>query len=131
MKNIDKVRAMSAEELAKIITTRACNCCGCEPNSDECFQSNCINEVSKWLRQEQQKPLPSFEVADVIETVNNRYVVIWENTVIGVKERYRTNIPAYICPIDDVLTHETVTTVWRHNPKEKLFEKIWGADNEN
>ena len=79
---------MSAEELADLICNKGvnfCQNCRVEKYCEWGGEKDCSVVWAEWLNQE-QNPLPSFEIADVIETVNNRYVVIWENTVIGVKE---------------------------------------------
>lgn len=49
MKNIDKIRQMNSEELAKLIESSCCDCCIYE----NCYKgANCAYGIRQWLEQE-------------------------------------------------------------------------------
>ena len=54
MKNIEKIRNMSAEELARIIHSNKCDCCGYGEDGMDC--DVCDEGIVKWLEQEAEKP---------------------------------------------------------------------------
>ena len=54
MKNIEKIRNMSAEELARIFDGTKCDYCIYGDNNEPC--GNCVKSIAEWLEQEAEKP---------------------------------------------------------------------------
>lgn len=54
MKNIEKIRNMSAEELARIFDGTKCDYCIYGDNNEPC--GNCVKSIAAWLEQEAEKP---------------------------------------------------------------------------
>ena len=54
MKNIEKIRNMSAEELAKFLENSRC-CCAYN-GTDRCDNRSCEQGIAEWLEQEAEKP---------------------------------------------------------------------------
>lgn len=92
MKNIDKIRAMSAEELVlEYQSVRACEVCSYFED-DECSlkgyagSRECNGGRIKWLNQE-DNPMPKLECGDILTSLNKLiYVVVQEDYVYDVSE---------------------------------------------
>ena len=54
MKNIEKIRNMTAEELARIFDGTKCDYCIYGDNNEPC--GNCVKSIAEWLEQEAEKP---------------------------------------------------------------------------
>ena len=54
MKNIEKIRNMSAEELAEFLENSRC-CCAYN-GTDRCDNRSCEQRIAEWLEQEAEKP---------------------------------------------------------------------------
>lgn len=65
MKNIDKIRAMSARELAKELCF---SCCFCIHSDNFCKNNDCYESRLEWLNQE-SNPMPKIQIGDVLEVV--------------------------------------------------------------
>ena len=80
MKNIDKIRAMSAEELANLICTKdtaiCASCMAFKYCKSEQNKSNCCEFIiEQWLRQE-DNPMPELKAGDlVIDKKGNVYLM--------------------------------------------------------
>jgi hypothetical protein len=115
MKNIDIIRAMSAEELA-IWKNKPCPC-RCE------FNKNC-NIVCKalidWLNKE-NNPMPNLKVGDILTSKEKRlWIVVGESCCIDPIGHERK-----LCAALDILKIDRV-----HSGFTNCFDTIWRADNE-
>ncbi len=58
MKNGDRIRLMSNEELADFLfeaAGRACECCSCEQYDEKCKKIECVDGICEWMEQEEAK----------------------------------------------------------------------------
>ena len=124
MKNIDKIRAMSAEELADMLVdknTVQCDNCMiygfCHDNYCNAEYS-CKDVVTKWLNQE-VNPMPKLEVGDLIDANSWRYVAIGNDIVVNPSGMGKFCLSSM----------KDIKTIWRY--KVNRYEAIWRADNEN
>jgi len=122
MKNIDKIRAMSAEELVlEYQSVRACEVCSYFED-DECSlkgyagSRECNGGRIKWLNQE-DNPIPKLECGDIVETRHYALVALDFNVLVrsATKERMVLNDAGEI------------ERIWRFN-SEGEYEVIWRAD---
>ena len=117
MKNIDRIRKMGVEELAKIIADDTCKYCSCKPYRDCDFK--CINEVSNWLEQEYIEPMPELEAGDIVVYGGLSYVAISSTTLVcrETEKQYR---------LEDI--NSKVKNIQRYNGS--TYQCIWRADND-
>lgn len=128
MKNIDKIRQMSAEELAYCIRD-SCLCCSNGECGPDASTDGCLQGIMEWLNQE-DNPMPILKIRDIVETVDNRYVVLDNNVAISVAGKCCEKQPAIISEVNEIIENETISYIWRYSPLTRKFEKIWRADNE-
>lgn len=112
MKNIDKLRAMSAEDLAYYLD---CKCCIYD--KDPCGNA-CITGQTAWLNQE-VNPMPKLEVGDVVKTEYGEYVVIDDNKVVNPTTMKRT-----------IFNNICVTTRFIYRYSEDEYKEIWSVNND-
>lgn len=123
MTNLDKIKAMSAEDLAEYIINfnRCSKCVHYNKEEFECGYLEtpvpCIDGVTKWLNQE-VNPMPKLECGDVVETRHYALVALDFNVLVrsATKERMVLNDAGKI------------ERIWRVN-SEGEYEVIWRADN--
>lgn len=117
MKNIDKIRAMSAEELAEKLLPPHCECEYCIINA-ECNHicGNCYGKIAEWLNQE-ANPMPEIKVGDIVDTIYYALVAIDHNVFVrsATREKMELNDAGKI------------ERIWRFN-SEGEYEMIWRAD---
>lgn len=112
MKNIDKIRQMSAEELAKLISNHS-SCDFCTSKKENCIDDNCESRILEWLNQD-TNPMPELERGDIVET--RYYTLVALNNVLvrsATKERM---------VLDDV---GEIERIWRFSIDTGEYEVIW------
>ena len=123
MTNLDKIKAMSAEDLAEYIINfnRCSKCVHYNKEEFECGYLEtpvpCIDGVTKWLNQE-VNPMPKLECGDVVETRHYALVALDFNVLVrsATKERMVLNDAGKI------------ERIWRVN-SEGEYEVIWRAES--
>ena len=115
MKNIDKIRAMSAEELAEKLDRKG-KCGLCIWEYAEC--GFCACGITQWLNQE-INPMPKLKIGDVVKTEYGEYVVIDDNKVVNPTTMKRT-----------VLNNICVTTRFIYRYSEDEYKEIWSVYND-
>ena len=128
MKNIDKVRAMSAEELADLICNKGvnfCQNCRVEKYCEWGGEKDCSVVWAEWLNAKFEKPMPDLKVGDIIysyypKTDNKvRYVYLGGNVMWCDKDE------CFICFDDEM----KVYVKWIVRKNEDFTHKIiWRAD---
>jgi hypothetical protein len=121
--NLDKIKAMSAEDLAEYIINfnRCSKCVHYNKEEFECGYLEtpvpCIDGVTKWLNQE-VNPMPKLECGDVVETRHYALVALDFNVLVrsATKERMVLNDAGKI------------ERIWRVN-SEGEYEVIWRAES--
>lgn len=120
MKNIDKVRTMTAEELAKLCQNR-CKMCVCQEKYY--CRNSCAEGIVEWLQQEHIEPMPEIKIGDVIYCnickSRARFVVMSDIYAINLKGifiRWREK--------------NDIWKIERMNDGTGFLEVIWRADNE-
>lgn len=120
MKNIDKIRKMSAEELAKW-KNKPCPC-RCE------FNKTCdmaCKGLIEWLYQE-ANPMPEIKRGDIFVYLRGQIpffgVCIYGNIVYLPDKGKCLNFGGEI--------KENTVTIKRYDSAKGTMEEIWGADNE-
>ena len=120
MKNIDKLRAMTAEELANQIAGIGCKMCFYKQNSPECDSDKCEKGIAKWLNQE-ANPMPELHGGDIVKTYYGEYVAIGGAVLVNPTTMVRNFLGSL---------NDTVRFVYRYNGSDKRYETIWSADDE-
>ena len=118
MKNIDKIRAMSAEELANKMAHH-CSCCINKDRSP--CGSMCVKGILLWLNQE-DNPMPDLEAGDVVKTTYGEYVAIGGAVLVNPITFARNFLGNLV---------DTVRFIYRYDGAEKEYETIWRADDES
>ena len=118
MKNIDKIRQMSAEELAKFILRDKCDSCSLGSKTEGCYMK-CVEGLSEWLNQE-INPMPKLKVGDVVKTEYGEYVVIDDdNKVVNPTTMRRT-----------IFNNISATTRFIYRFSEDEYKVIWSVYND-
>lgn len=115
MKNIDKIRAMSAEELAELCNNN-CQMCVYQEN---CMEINCVQGIMEWLNQE-SNPMPELEAGDIIKTHYAEYVAIGGAVIVNPI----TYVRKFLGELDG-----HIRFIYRYNRAEKEYEEIWRDDD--
>lgn len=130
MKNIDKIRAMSAEELGTFLGKAINNCSLCRyQNIPEC-SGNCEKGITKWLNQE-VNPMPKLQVGDIVEvephgiTPAKRFVMLDSETAVNVND-FNQPQPAEKMQIKDI---KLIRLIWRYC-SDGYYVVVWRAENE-
>lgn len=142
MKNIDKIRAMSAEQLASVIVYKKCSYCDnkgvsgiCSIESGLRSSLDCVMGIRKRLNQE-VNPMPKLEVGDVLETGSDgcRYYYIGNDEAVRTIHTLQSqDLPIVRRFVSDI--QGDIVKIWRDNDNSLLlgarrFDVIWRADNE-
>ena len=64
MKNIDKIRAMSAEELGAFLGKAINQCSLCHYQDIPECSGNCEKGITKWLNEKYEKPMSEIKAGD-------------------------------------------------------------------
>lgn len=130
MTNLEKIRAMSAEELVlNYHSARPCKVCSYFED-DECSlkgyagERECNGGRIKWLNSE-ANPFPALEIGDVITLKPEG--VGYSDEAIYIGDGY---IAQAFIRSKRPLKKENVYKVWRHNGPEGGYSMIWRADDE-
>ena len=116
VKNIDKVRDMSVEELANKIGEKG-RCGFCVRKCDGGC-SNCEDNIIRWLNQE-VNPMPTLEVGDIVDTNNGlSYVAISPMTLVSRDQRKQ-------CDLEDIT--RIIIRILQYNGD--CYQTIWRADD--
>lgn len=125
MENIDKFRAMSAEELAKYLVVN-CNHCVHKPNCSYIDDDTCHDGIARWLNQE-VNPMPELKVGYIISSyypaTNNtvNYVYLGNNVLWCGKDeifvKFENNMKKFI------------RAIYRKDVDDFSKVELWRADN--
>jgi hypothetical protein len=124
MRNIDKIRAMSAEQLVlEYQSVRPCEVCSYF-EGDECSlkgyagERECNGGRIKWLEQEVKPIIPELQAGDIIHTKLNQYVVTDDKWMVCPmrREKIRT------CEIEKYATY-----IYRSDSNGH-YQEIWRAE---
>lgn len=120
MKNIDKIRAMSAEELAEKVFQMN-GCVFCAYNDGKCLQKDCTTGQVEWLNQE-VNPKPKLQIGDILEVRYgfNEYIGVYTDDVVVIPNPKKS-----LCITDEDVE---ILAVWRISVTEG-YKRIWRADN--
>lgn len=130
MKNIDKIRAMSAEELVlRYQSVRPCEVCSYF-EGDECSlkgyagKRECNGGRIKWLTQGDNL-MPELKAGDLLFTgkIVEFYVAITPDKLV------KANC-FVVMDLDNVLKHDKIAYVARWNSDVNDIERIWRADDD-
>ena len=127
MKNIDKIRAMSAEELGAFLGKAINQCSLCNyQDIPECSR-NCEKGITRWLNAKIEKPMPEIEAGDYIVYENGgclcRAVCVFGHKV------YRIDRGG-CCDYGGEMQEKTIS-IKRYDITNGTLEDIWRADNGN
>ena len=126
MKNIDKIRQMSAEEFVKNVLQRP-SCSFCVYNGKTCdMGKDCIRGRIKWLNQE-INPMPDIKVGDIIvvlldKGLINKIVVC----LIVMSDKHASDLNGVMYNLEDL----NIRTIKRMNNTNERVEIIWRADDD-
>lgn len=117
MKNIDKVRAMSVEELANKLDKKG-ECGFCVRKCDG-WCSNCEDNIIRWLNQE---VTPELKAGDILlsTTPSEYYIAVASDKLLTARS-------LTVLDLDKVLRHDQIACIKRWNGTN--VETIWRADN--
>ena len=87
MKNIEKIRNMSAEELAEFLENSRCYCA--YNGTDRCDNRSCEQGIAAWLEQEAEKPsiFEPKEGETYWSVCSNGHLIEFKNTNLSADER--------------------------------------------
>ena len=132
MKNIDKVRAMTAEELTDLLlnhdTTYCRDCIAydyCKPNYVDKAGKNvsCWNSIREWLNQE-VKPMPEIKAGDLLfygKGKESYYVAIAPDKLVTLREYV-------VVDLENAIRNDSIIAVKRYN--DGGFATIWRVNND-
>lgn len=115
MRNVDKIRQMSAEELGAFLGKAINQCSLCNYRS-----RNCEKGITRWLNAKIEKPMPEIDIGDIVDTPSYIYVSIGS----GLLVRPSQGLRVWVSDIED-----DITTIQKFNVDH--YEVVWRADNEN
>ncbi len=117
MKNIDKIRAMSAEELADYLDKNCDNCAyslNCASQDDR----TCYHGIVEWLNQE-VNPMPEIKAGDLLfygKGKESYYVAIAPDKLVTLRGYV-------IVDLENAIRKDSITTVKRY--KDGGLATIW------
>ena len=127
MKNIDKIRAMSAEELGAFLGKAINQCSLCSYQDIPECSGNCEKGITRWLNAKFEKPMPEIKAGDYIVYEKDgclcRAVCVFGNIV------YRIDRGG-CCNYGGEMQEKTIS-IKRYDITNGTLEDIWRADNEN
>ena len=122
MKNIEKIRNMSAEELAEFLENSRC----CAYNdTDRCDNRSCDEGIVKWLEQEAEKPKKPTD-AELIQAAE-----LLKANCKNQKDCHKCIFMSNVCCKFEYKTPEEWKLLHRKTRKEVLLEKFPNADTES
>lgn len=121
MKNIEKIRNMSAEELARIIHSNKCDCCGYGEDGMDC--DVCDEGIVKWLEQEAEEPsiFKPKKGETYWSVCSNGHLIEAKNTNLSADER--------LIAFGNACTDRSVMA--RKADELKLWSLLWNFAEEN
>lgn len=127
MKNIDKIRGMSAEELGAFLGKAINQCSLCNYQDIPKCSGNCEKGITKWLNAKFEKPMPEIKAGDYIVYEKDgclcRAVCVFGNIV------YRIDRGG-CCNYGGEMQEKTIS-IKRYDITSGTLEDIWRAKNEN
>ena len=123
MKNIEKIRNMSAEELARIFDGTKCDYCIYGDNNEPC--GNCVKSIAEWLEQEAEKPKKPTD-AELIQAAE-----LLKANCKNQKDCNKCIFSSKVCCKFEYKTPEEWKLLHRKTRKEVLLEKFPNADTES
>lgn len=127
MKNIDKIRAMSAEELGAFLGKAINQCSLCHYQDIPECNGNCEKGITIWLRAKHEEPMPEIKAGDYIVYEKDgclcRAVCVFGNIV------YRIDRGG-CCNYGGEMQEKTIS-IKRYDITSGTLEDIWRADNGN
>lgn len=125
MTNLEKIRAMSAEELASLINEDS-TCGLCVHRHKACTrESNCWQGVVEWLNKKYIEPMPELQVGDIIVVLLDKGLI--NKIVVGLivmSDKYASNINGVMYNLEDL----NIRTIKRMNNTNERVEVIWRRD---
>ena len=126
MKNIDKVRAMSVEELARKIAGLGCEMCFYQRNGHECRNNRCESGIAKWLNQETNL-MPELKAGDIVDTNTGlSFVAISPMTLVSRGQRKQYNLEDITKKLPTGITRRIIR-ILRYGGD--CYQTIWRADD--
>lgn len=139
MTNLDKIKAMSAEEFYKFDRKMPCHKCIYHSDFDGCTNTEpislshdtvCERGCIEWLNQE-DNPMPEIQVGDIVEvephgiTPAKRFVMLDSETAVNVNDFNRPQ-PAERMQIKDI---KLIRLIWRYC-SDGYYVVVWRDDND-
>jgi hypothetical protein len=127
MKNIDKIRGMSAEELGAFLGKAINQCSLCHYQDIPECSGNCEKGITKWLNAKCEKTMPEIKAGDMF-VYRQSQIPFYGACVYG-------NI-VYLPGEDRCYKFceeikEKIIVIKRYNPEKGLLEDIWRDENAN
>lgn len=126
MKNIDKIRAMSAEELGAFLGKAINQCSLCNYQDIPECSGNCEKGITRWLNAKHEKPMPEIKAGDIFlyteKSITYFGVCVYGN-FLYLPDKGR-------CCYFDGEIKEKVFSIRRYNIATNKMEDIWRADND-
>ena len=120
MKNIDKIRAMSAEELGAFLSKAVNQCSLCNYQDISKCSGNCEKGITQWLNKKYIEPMPELEAGDIVKTHYAEYVAIGGAVIVNPI----TYVRKFLGELDG-----HIRFIYRYNGAEKEYEEIWRDDD--
>ena len=119
MKNIEKIRNMSAEELAEFLENSRCYCA--YNDTDRCDNRSCEQGIAEWLEQEAEKPKKPTD-AELIQAAE-----LLKANCKNQKDCHKCIFMSNVCCKFEYKTPEEWELLHRKTRKEVFFEKFPNA----
>lgn len=127
MKNIDKIRGMSAEELGTFLGKAINQCSLCHYQDIPECSGNCEKGITKWLNAKHEKTMPEIKEGDMFIYMQSQIpfygACVYGNIVYLPGEDRCHNFGGEI--------KEKIIAIKRYSIAKGTMEDIWRADNGN
>lgn len=125
MKNIDKIRAMSAEELGTFLGKAINQCSLCHYQDIPECSGNCEKGITRWLNAKYEKPMPEIKEGDIflyVEKTVTYFAVCVYGNILYLPDKGKC------CNFGGEIKEKTFA-IKRYSIEKGTIEDVWRADN--